>query len=81
MSKNAIIAEAIRELAEGQDQINEKVEAQNALLASIRDVLVDLTDGLSEHRAHTMQDVSDLGATVRDVKSRLVALERVAGRD
>jgi hypothetical protein len=59
-----VVAEAIRELAAEQD-------ANRVLLLEIKDVLVTLVDGLSEHRAHTLTSVNDLGARVKMLESRL----------
>lgn len=59
-----VVAEAIRELAAEQD-------SNRVLLLEIKDVLVTLVDGLSEHRQHTMQAVSDLGKRVQQLETRL----------
>ena len=58
-----VVAEAIRELAAAQD-------ANHQLLLEIKDVLVTIADGLSEHRAHTLQAVDDLGRRVRMLETR-----------
>ncbi len=40
------------------------------------DAIRDTADGLSEHRQHTMGAVSDLGADVIDLKTKVRELER-----
>lgn len=70
MSRNAAIAEALQELAAGQDR-------QNDLLEQILQVCRDTADGLNEHRSHTIQQVSDMGKEQRDHERRLRRLEEV----
>jgi hypothetical protein len=59
-----VAAEAIRELSTGIDK-------QMVILEDIKQLLIDLTDGLSEHRAHTITAIDDLGARVRQMETRL----------
>ncbi len=60
---SAVVAEAIRELSHELDE-------QRVLLESIKDILVTLSDGLNEHRSHTIQQVSDLGERVQVLEVR-----------
>jgi hypothetical protein len=79
-SRNEIIAEAIRELADGQDEIRSTQDRQEQLLTDIKSILITVADGLGQHRQHTLQAVDDLGSDMRNVRSRVDALEKVAGR-
>ena len=58
-----VVAEAIRELSHELDE-------QRQLLTDIKGILVHLSDGLSEHRQHTMQAVNELGKRVLQLEAR-----------
>lgn len=59
-----VAAEAIRELAQEIDEQRREAREQRALLEEVKSLLVQLNDGLEEHRSHTIKQVSDLGARV-----------------
>jgi hypothetical protein len=59
-----VAAEAIRELSS-------ELDGQRVLLEDIKNLLITLTDGLSEHRSHTLQAVDDLGKRVMQIETRL----------
>jgi hypothetical protein len=75
MSRNAIIAEAIRELAEGQEEANEKLSRQNELLEDIKRILAHTVDGHNEHRAHVRDGMDRLGTRLLRTENRVAALE------
>jgi hypothetical protein len=88
MSRNAVIAEAIRELAEGQEEINEKageliakVDAQHKLLEDIKRILSTTVDGHNEHRAHVTDAMDRLGKRVLKVENRIAAVENDVSPD
>lgn len=62
-------------VAEGFREIDERFAAIERKLDQVVTVLTDLADGLTEHRTHTMQDVSDMGAEVRELKTKVQRLE------
>ena len=71
MSRNEAIAEALSEVAA-------ELEEQRRLLEQILQVCVTTADGLSDHRAHTIQQVDDMGKEQRDHERRLRRLEEAA---
>lgn len=65
-------------MADGFREIDERFAAVERKLEQVITVLTDLTDGLNEHRSHTMRDVSDMGGDVRQLKQRVAQLEKQA---
>jgi hypothetical protein len=70
MTKNAIIAEALREIAEEQDE-------HHTLLMDIKRIVQTLADEQSEQRVHVQDGVSRLGTRVLKTEQRVSALELV----
>ncbi len=72
MSRNSAIAESLTELAAELDE-------QRTLLQQILQVCTTTADGLNEHRAHTLQQVDDMGKKQRDHDRRLRNIEELTG--
>lgn len=76
--RNAIIAEALRELAAGQDEQTELLHQVLEGQKQIRQAIVTLADGLAQHQHATRDAVDRLGTRVLSAEHRLAALEKAA---
>lgn len=83
-SRNEAIAEAIRELADDQDELRLMMKEALRMLVEVRDVVVELSQAQAEHRDAVRDGVDRLGTRVFAVEkrveshaSRLIAIEKV----
>lgn len=65
-------------MAAGFEEIDTRLTNIDHKLDQVITVLRDLADGLSEHRQHTIQSVSDIGAEVRQLRTSVQQLQQRA---